>query len=153
MNIKKLLIPLAVSILLGYICGTIACQIYKEKANTVLDSTKIYLLQTGAYSTLDSMKKNTTLGNYLYYQDSGLYKTIIAITKDKANITKIKKIYEDDLMIKEYYLDNDKINELIKKYDLELKETDNINEIKEILNNILNSIKNNDNVKLVKNIY
>ena len=106
MNLKKMIIPLILSILFGYFCGNFVFKIYKEKTDAILDSTKVYLLQTGAYTTLDSMKKNTTLKNYIYYQDDGLYKTIMAITKDKDNINKIKKIYNEDIIINEYYLDN-----------------------------------------------
>ena len=98
MNLKKMIIPLILSILFGYFCGNFVFKIYKEKTDAILDSTKVYLLQTGAYTTLDSMKKNTTLKNYIYYQDDGLYKTIMAITKDKDNINKIKKIYKKSLL-------------------------------------------------------
>ena len=139
MNLKKMIIPLILSILFGYFCGNFVFKIYKEKTDAILDSTKVYLLQTGAYTTLDSMKKNTTLKNYIYYQDDGLYKTIMAITKDKDNINKIKKIYNEDIIINEYYLDNPTINSQIKKYDIELKNTSDNSKIQEILDEMLNS--------------
>ena len=71
MNLKKMIIPLILSILFGYFCGNFVFKIYKEKTDAILDSTKVYLLQTGAYTTLDSMKKNTTLIRETCYPNFG----------------------------------------------------------------------------------
>lgn len=150
MNLKKMIIPLILSILFGYFCGNFVFKIYKEKTDAILDSTKVYLLQTGAYTTLDSMKKNTTLKNYIYYQDDGLYKTIMAITKDKDNINKIKKIYNEDIIINEYYPDNPTINSQIKKYDIELKNTSDNSKIQEILDEMLKIYQESNQIKLAK---
>lgn len=150
MNLKKIIIPLIISILFGYFCGNFVFKIYKEKASSILDNSKVYLLQTGAYTTLDSMKKNTTLTNYIYYQDDGLYKTIMAITKDKENIDKIKNIYNTDIVVNEYYLDNENINNKIKEYDAELKKTTSTIEIQEILNKMLKIYQESDEIKLAK---
>ena len=96
------------------------------------------------------MKKNTTLKNYIYYQDDGLYKTIMAITKDKDNINKIKKIYNEDIIINEYYLDNPTINSQIKKYDIELKNTSDNSKIQEILDEMLKIYQESNQIKLAK---
>ena len=125
-------------------------KIVTENIIFALASTKVYLLQTGAYTTLDSMKKNTTLKNYIYYQDDGLYKTIMAITKDKDNINKIKKIYNEDIIINEYYLDNPTINSQIKKYDIELKNTSDNSKIQEILDEMLKIYQESNQIKLAK---
>ena len=37
------------------------------------------------------MKASSLSNNYIYYEDEGKYNTIIAITKNKDNIDKIKK--------------------------------------------------------------
>jgi len=143
-------IPILLSILLGYLCGSFVCKIYKEKSDLLLDSTKVYLLQTGAYSTIDSMKKNTNLTNYIYYQDNGLYKTIMAITKDKENIQKLKELYNFEILINEYYLDDENINKQITEYDQKLKEITDKEEIEMLLQNMLNIYKENENLKLAQ---
>jgi len=150
MNVKKMFIPILLSILLGYLCGSFVCKIYKEKSDLLLDSTKVYLLQTGAYSTIDSMKKNTNLTNYIYYQDNGLYKTIMAITKDKENIQKLKELYNFEILINEYYLDDENINKQITEYDQKLKEITDKEEIEMLLQNMLNIYKENENLKLAQ---
>lgn len=150
MNVKKMFIPILLSILLGYLCGSFVCKIYKEKSDSLLDSTKVYLLQTGAYSTIDSMKKNTNLTNYIYYQDNGLYKTIMAITKDKENIQKLKDLYNFEILINEYYLDDENINKQITEYDQKLKEITDKEEIEKLLQNMLNIYKENEKIKLAQ---
>lgn len=151
MKVKKTILSIILSIICGALCGKLVYNIYQEKITNVFDSTKVYGLQTGAYSSIDSMKKNSDLKNYIYYDDNGLYKTLLAITKDKENIDKIKSAYNVDVVINEYYLENDELNNKIVAYDVLLKEKTKEEEIKGIVLEMLDLYKNNNSVKLVRN--
>ncbi len=151
MKIKKTIISIVLSVVCGGLCGKLVYNIYQEKINNVFTSTKVYLLQTGAYSSMDSMKENSNLSSYIYYDDNGLYKTVLAITKDKDNINKIKEAYDVDMVINEYYLDNEELNNKIIAYDSLLKEKNEKEEIKTIVNEMIDLYKENNNVKLVRN--
>lgn len=145
-----MLLSISLSVVLGYLCGIIVYKVYENGNYEAINSNKVYLLQSGAYSTINNMKLNNNTNNYVYYTDSGLYKTIIALTKDKENIDKIKNSYGIDLVINEYFIKDDTINNKIKEYDLKLKETNNKEEIINIVDNMLLTYKEKDNLKLVK---
>lgn len=151
MKIKRTIISIILSVICGALCGKLVYNIYQEKIDNVFNSTKVYLLQTGAYSSMDSMKENSNLSSYIYYDDNGLYKTVLAITKDKDNINKIKEAYEIDMIINEYYLDDEELNNKIIAYDSILKEKNNKEEIKIVVDEMIDLYKENNNVKLVRN--
>ena len=121
----------------------------KEFWDTI-NSNKVYLLQSGAYSSIDNMKMNTKQLNYVYFNDEGMYKTIVAITKNKDNIKKIKNAYNIDMVINEYYLENDDLINKINEYDKELAGTSDKEEVVKIVNNMLINYKEENNIKLVK---
>lgn len=150
LNLKRVLIMISLSVVLGYLCGFMVYKIYESDVTNIIDSNKVYLLQTGAYSSLDSMKNNTNTLNYVYYNDEGLYKTIIALTKNKDNIEKIKKVYGNDLVINEYYLQDDDLNNKIKEYDNEIKDSSSNQEILDIVEKMLLTYKEEKDIKLVK---
>jgi len=149
MKIKKIIIPLGLSIILGYICGSVVYEIYKNKIDIVLNENKIYMLQSGAYSNIDSMKANATNKNYIYFKEDNLYKVIIGITKNEKNIEKIKNIYEGEtLIIKEYNLNDKVINDEIIKYDEKLNKETEIEKIKHIVTKMLELYKENKNITI-----
>jgi len=148
MNLKNLIIAVFTSTLLGYLCGLIVYRLYDNTLEDEINE-KIYLLQSGAYSSLNSMKVNATSPNYVYYNEDGLYKTIIAMTKEKDNIEKIKNAYDMNMVINEYYLNNDTINNKIKEYDNLIKKTDDKMQIIEIVDEMIAQYKNED-LKLTK---
>lgn len=150
LKIKKVIISIVLSVILGYLCGIIVYKIYEGDTNNIMNSNKVYLLQTGAYSSLDSMQKNTNYLNYIYYTDDGMYKTIVAITKNKDNIQKIKNAYNIDIVINEYYLENEELINKINEYDKKIENTSNNEQIVKIVNNMLVSYKEENGVKLVK---
>lgn len=150
MKIKKIILSIFSSVLLGYLCGIIVYKVYEDSTYEKISSNKVYLLQSGSYSSIDSMKMNNNTTNYVYYVDSGLYKTIIALTKNKDNIKKIKDSYGINLIINEYFIEDDDINNKITVLDNKLKEEDNIEEIINIVNEMLLLYKEKDNLKLVK---
>ena len=48
--------------------------------------------------------------NYIYYEENGKYKAVIAMTKDEENIDKIKDAYDKELKISKYLLSDIDIN-------------------------------------------
>lgn len=148
-KIKRGIIPIFLAIICGSICSKLVCSIYVDSASKSLNDTKIYLIQAGAYSTYDSMVSNTSVNNYVYYEDDGLYKAIIGITENKNNIDKIKSTYEGEVIVSEYYSLDNKLNEKIEKYDKEIEKLEDSNEIKNIVIKMLGVYKDNDNNTLV----
>ena len=95
------------------------------------------------------MKEENNTNNYVYYKDKDKYKTIIGITNNKDNIDKIKKLYNDNVLVEEYYIETQNINQKQLEYEKVLSKTDDIKEIKEATNNILNLYKTDDSIKLI----
>ena len=150
LKIKKVLISIILSIILGYLCGITIYKIYENDTLNTINSNKVYLLQSGAYSSIDNMKMNTKQLNYVYFNDEEMYKTIVAITKNKDNIKKIKNAYNIDMVINEYYLENDDLINKINEYDKKLAGTSDKEEVVKIVNNMLINYKEENNIKLVK---
>ncbi len=149
-QIKRVFGPIILSVICGSLCGSIVYNIYEEKANLEFQNSKVYLLQAGAYSSYDNMKANTMSNNYVYYQDDGLYKAIIAIVKNKDNIDKIKSVYQGEVIVTEYILNDQEIDKQLTVLDEELTKEKDGAKIQDIANNMLNIYKENDNVKLIK---
>ena len=141
-RIKKVLLPCLLSIICGSICGHLVYGIYDKKIETDIYGEKIYLIQAGAYSNYDNMVKNTSLNNYVYYKDEdGLFKSIIGLTELKENIEKIKQTYGQEVIISEYYSNDDKLNNQIKELDKKIKNTSEKEEIQKLTLEILNLYK------------
>lgn len=140
----KVVIPIFLSVLCGSICGKLVFSSYDKEITPHLIKKKIYLIQAGSYSDYDNMIKNTLLSNYVYYQDDGMYKSIIGITLDKNNIDKITSAYNGEVIVNEYYSTDQNLNKKINNLDQLLKETNDNNEIKKIVLETLELYKNND---------
>jgi len=141
-KLKKVLFPCFLSIICGAICGRIVYSIYNEKINTNVNIKKIYLIQSGAYSTYDNMVNQKLLSNYIYYEDDdGLFKSIIAVTEDYENIEKIKNTYKEEVLITEYYSNDLELNQKLKMYDQEIKKTNDKKVIKNIVKEMLELYK------------
>ncbi len=150
-KIKRGLFPIALAIICGGICGKLVCDIYVDSASSQLESTKVYLVQVGAYSTYDTMVSNTNVGNYVYYEDDdGLYKAIIGITAEYDNIEKIKSTYSGEVVVSEYYSFDLELNEEIEKLDLQMSELEDVSEIKEVVMEALALYKDKEEATLVK---
>jgi len=148
--LKKAMIPIFLSVICGCICGRVVYKIYLGNIDLSYDYNLIYLIQSGAYSNYNSMRANTIGYNYVYYEEDNLFKTIIGITKNKENIEKIKEIYDEDVIITEYYIKDKKINNKIIEYDNLLLKEENSDKIKEIVSKTLSLYKNELNTKLIK---
>lgn len=148
--IKRAMIPIFLSIICGAICGRMVYKIYLGDSDLAYDGNLIYLIQSGAYSTYDSMRANAINYDYIYYEEDELFKTVIGITKNENNIEKIKKIYGSEVIVTRYYSDDDLLNSKIFEYDNKLsKETDEEN-IKKIISEMLKLYKGDDSQKLIK---
>ncbi len=144
-KIKRAVIPILLSILSGAICGKLVYGIYDKKLDQDIHGEKIYLIQAGAYSTYDNMVNNTSLNNYIYYEDTdGLYKSIIGLTENYDNIAKIKSTYSKEVIISEYYSKDEELNKKIKKYDKKIEGSASEEEIKTIVLEMLTLYKDND---------
>lgn len=146
---KGLIFPLGVSVFFGFICGKLVYSVYNEDIENKLSSSKLYLVLNGEYLTYDLMREENNDNNYIYYKDDDGYKSVIGITKDIDNVEKIKKLYSDNLKVEEYYISSDLFNDKQLEYDLELKNTDNIYEVRDVVDNILNLYREDETIKLV----
>lgn len=143
-KIKKVLMPIFLSLFCGAVCGKLVYGIYDKKITEDLNGQKIYLIQSGAYSTYDNMVKNTSLNNYIYYEDEdGLFKSIIGLTEDYNNIEKIKKTYPKEVVVSEYYSKDQELNKKIKEYDKKIQNSQNEEEVKKIVLEMLSLYKDN----------
>lgn len=144
-RIKKVLLPIFLSVICGSICGKLVYGIYDKELDKDINGEKIYLIQAGAYSTYDNMVNNTSLNNYIYYEDTdGLFKSIIGLTENYDNIEKIKNTYSEEVIISEYYSKDEELNKQIKEYDIKIKNSTNEEEIKTIVLEMLTLYKDTD---------
>ena len=148
--LKKAMIPIFLSIICGCISGRVVYKIYIGNNNLAYDGNLIYLIQSGAYSSYDSMRANTIGYDYAYYEEDNLFKTIIGITKNIENIEKIKMVYGKEIIISEYYSDDRKLNDKLIEYDNLLKREEDSQIIKEIIIEMLNLYKKENDTKLIK---
>ena len=147
--LKGIFIPLVVSLVCGFVCAKLVYRVYGEKVSNKLESSKLYLIEGGKYLTYDNMREENNGNNYVYYKDDDGYKTVIGITKSLENIDKIKSLYNEDVSVLEYYVSNALLNDKQNEYDVILSNTDDIYEVKEIVDNILNLYREEDSVKLL----
>lgn len=115
MNIR-FLIPIGLSILVGFLFGKLIFNNYTADLTTVFNKTdNAYFVQYGAYVSIDKMKSSTSnLEKYIYEYDNEYYRVYIGITKDKENIEKIKDYYQDTA--KDIYVREMTINSNYAKY-------------------------------------
>lgn len=148
-SLKRALVPLFISVLFGFICGKIVYNIYKENDDLSLSNNLVYLVQSGAYSSYDNMRANNISYDYIYYQEDDLFKTIIGVTKDINNIEKIKEVYTDEVIVSKYYSNNFELNSKLDEFDKLLASSEG-EEIKNIIVEMLNLYKGDQNIKLIK---
>lgn len=149
-KIKKIVTPIFLSVLCGFVCARVMFSIYEDKGASVLDSNVIYLLEDSSYDDYDSMKASTISSDYVYYEEDGKYKAVVAMTKNKDNIEKIKSVYDNELTVSEYLLNDDDINSKLEEYDVRIENTDSDDEIKSIIIEMINIYKGEEDVKMVK---
>lgn len=148
-KVLGIIIPVIISIIFGYVCGKFVYKSYRDNLYDNLKSKRLYLVQKGKYDSYDEMREDNNGNNYVYYQDEEGYKTVVGITMYYDNVDKIKKLYSDKLEVSEYYVSNDFFNNKQNEYDDELMNTNDIYEVKEVVDNILNLYRSDDSIKLI----
>ena len=147
--LKGYIIPLVVSVIFGFVSAKLVYSIYNDDIENKLSSSKLYLIENGKYLSYDTMREENNGNNYVYYKDDDGYKTVVGITRDYGNIDKIKNLYSDSVKVEEYYISNELLDDKQNEYDLQLSKTDDVYEVKEVVDNILNLYREKDTIKLV----
>ena len=144
-KIKKVLFPIFLSVICGSVFGHLVYNIYDGELESVVKGEKVYLIQAGAYSSYDTMVSNTSLGNYVYYEDDdGLFKSIIGITGNASNIEKIKNTYDGEVIVSEYYSMDLELLKKIDEYDKKIEDSKDKNNTKKIVLDMLGLYKDKD---------
>ena len=149
-KITKVVVPIFLAVLSGFLCGRLMFSIYEEKGSNTLNSNLVYLLMDTTYNSYDDMKANTISSNYIYYEDKGKYNVVVAITQNKDNITKIEEVYNKKLDINKYLINDNEVINKLKEYDNKLNNSSDKEEIKSIVNNMNTIYKDKEDIKMVK---
>ena len=147
---KRVVVPIFISVLMGAVCGNVVYSIYIDNNEIAFSSNVVYLLQTGAYSNYNNMRTNTLSNDYVYYEDAGMYKTIIGINQDSNNIEKIKKAYGGEIVVNKYLISDINLYNKIKEFDNKLKQEEDKNKINELVISMLKEYEHINNIELTK---
>ena len=107
-------------LLVGIYIGLYIYRHKEIKADSINNSSLIYLIQYGVYNTYESMKSNgENISDYFYYIDDDGYHLIIGITENKNLSDKIKNAYNinTDVFLKEKNINNNEFIETLRQYD------------------------------------
>lgn len=149
-KLKKIVIPIFLSVICGTLCGRLMFNIYEEKGSSTLNSNVIYLLLDTSYNNYDEMKASTISSNYIYYEDKGKYNVVVALTKNEDNISKIEELYNKKLTINKYLINDEEIINKLNEYDEKLSNSTNNDEIKDIIRDMNNIYKDKEDIKMAK---
>ena len=112
---KKYFLTIVISLLIGFLLSNYMIKEYDSSILVFNEKKTVYLIQQGVYSSIDSMKNNTSkLTDYIY---------------DFDTFVKTTTINDQDLI------------SYIEKYDLILKQTNDTETIGEIVKNVLKKYK------------
>lgn len=140
---KKYILTIIISLLVGVFLSNYVIKEYdSDILSTFSEKKTLYLVQQGVYSSMDSMKENTSnLNEYIYSNIDNLYYVYVGITLDVENASKIQKIYDMETIIKTNVISDKELIEYIEKFDIVLKETNDKETIKEITKQVLKKYK------------
>jgi uncharacterized protein YneF (UPF0154 family) len=138
----KNIFPVVLCILVGFFMGTFMLKQYRTDTDVVsLTGENLYFLQTGVYSSIDSMKesmKNTPY--YIYTKENNMYYSYIGITKNKKNLKTLQDFYKSigyDIYIREIFISDVSFLTVLEQYDNLLLETTDTKVIRSIENQVL----------------
>lgn len=139
---SKLIVPITLSIFIGSYLGFLLFKQYKNTSQSVFnETTPVYFLQQGVYSTKESMESNTKLlSDYIYSLEDNQYRVFVALTTNKDNSEKIKTIFNNkqiDIYIKESSISDASFVEKLKQYDELIKTSEDESVIIGLLKQIL----------------
>ena len=138
---KKFVIPLIISIALGFISAQIVYSTYRKN----LENTdyNVYLIQAGSYNNKNDLEKDFSLNDeYLILEEDGVYNVYVGMTTDLINANKIKNLYSNknyDTYIKPTVVNNIEFVSNLEQYDILMSEVDNEENIISINDVILSS--------------
>lgn len=120
---KKNLIPIILFLIIGFLLSKFILGQYdnKQEIKPVFNKSEtLYFLQYGAYSTKDSMKRNTSELPYYIFSEDDLYYVYIGITFKMENAIKLKGVFEEkgyNIYIKEINCSNKQLIKVLSSYD------------------------------------
>ena len=138
---KNFVIPLIISIALGFISAQIVYSTYRKN----LENTdyNVYLIQAGSYNNKDDLEKDFSLDDeYIILEEDGVYNVYVGMTTDLINANKIKNLYSNknyDTYIKPTVVNNIEFVSNLEQYDILMSEVDNEENIISINDVILSS--------------
>ena len=138
---KKFVIPLVISIVLGFISAQIVYSTYRKN----LENTdyNVYLIQAGSYNNKDDLEKDFSLDDeYVILEEDGVYNVYVGMTTDLINANKIKNLYSNknyDTYIKPTVVNNIEFVSNLEQYDILMSEVDDEENIISINDVILSS--------------
>ena len=151
---KDYLVPIVLSVIVGFLCAKFMFDQYEYKGNikSVFNNTsKVYFIQAGVYSSVDTMTKNMDkYGYYIYSFNDELYHSYVGILKNNDNVDKIKGYYQKlgyDIYMKEKNIDNEKLLIVLEQYNNLLSNTDDNNVIKAILEQTLKAYEKEEKIE------
>ena len=138
----KNIFPVVLCILVGFFMGNFMFKQYNLKTDVVsVTGENLYFLQTGVYSSEESMKENMkNTSYYIYTKENNMYYTYIGITKNKKNLDKLKGYYKQagyDIYVREIFISDVAFLTVLEQYDSLLKETTEDKIINSIENQVL----------------
>ena len=138
---KNFVIPLVISIVLGFISAQIVYSTYRKN----LENTdyNVYLIQAGRYNNKDDLEKDFSLDDeYIILEEDGVYNVYVGMTTDLINANKIKNLYSNknyDTYIKPTVVNNIEFVSNLEQYDILMSEVDDEENIISINDVILSS--------------
>jgi hypothetical protein len=143
---KKTIMLFILAVAIGALYGKIVFNQYDKEIEKVFQQTeKIYVLQQGVYSQLENVEKNTSkLDNYVVEKDEPYFRVYVAMTKNNANVNKMKEIFikaGNDIYVREVTMNNKAFLDILGQYDLLLNRTNDKDLILQIQSQVLNKYK------------
>ena len=140
-RIISIFLPIIVAIIMGAITGGLISRLYMDDTSNTLTSSVVYVVECGDYDTLEGMKLSSSNGDYTYYNDNGTFKKVVGITKKEENVSKIIDIYGNDVKVSKYFLMDKDLDKKLTFYDLVLGDTTDKDEIRSVIQDMLNYYK------------
>lgn len=142
---KKYIITIVISLLVGFLLSNYILKQYDNNIPLIPafgnNNTQVYLIQQGVYSSMDSMKSNTSnIPDYIYTTIDNMYYVYIGMTLNNENVTKLQEYYKNKnipTIVKTTTISDADFIETLKQYDKVLQETSDADTIKEVCKQVL----------------
>ena len=136
---RQFLVTVLIVILLAFLCANFVYEKYR-KSILLEEDGNVYLLQQGVYT--DTKQIKNIAASYITIEQDHKFYTYLGMTTKKENANKIKEIYEKrniPVYIKTENIQNSEFLNALSQYDILLKNTDDQEEIQNILETILST--------------